>query len=246
MLMQIAASAAKTRGCLNTVLFGCLGLVCVVARAQNAHDADLFPVHHNASWTYDVTVGRQAVALTANMTHLHTVGDATELTLEWWAADGHRTQTEVYRVSAAEVARLTSGRDGECRYVPPFPVLKSPLINGRRWTWRGVLQFQRREVPAEAAFSTTGLVSVPTPSGAIQAMKVHCDLTLNLDGQQTTQTTDQWFAPGVGIVQQRMQSGSEIVEGRLTGYNLHRASVVSKPAAQGWNGPLLRMLPHHR
>jgi hypothetical protein len=251
MMMQNSASTGRfyyrLKSCLSCLPAIGIGLLGVSAHAQPGSEIDLFPVQRHAAWTYDVTMGRQAVALTAAMTRVRASGDASEVTLQWQGADGRRTQTEVYRVSATEVARVASGREGQCRYVPPFPVLRSPLVNGRRWTWKGVLQYQRRDVPAEAAFSASGPSSVNTPSGPVQAMKVHCDLTLSLDGQQRTETTDQWFAPGVGIVQQRMQNGAEVVEGRLTGFSLKRNSgpgpstgSSSRSSLPTWNG-----LPWH-
>ena len=213
------------------------------ARAQANRDSDLFPARRRNSWTFDVNAGQQATTLTATVARVRSGADGSEMIMEWLTSDGHKTQTEVYRLSAAGVDRLVSGKDGECRYSPPFPVVRYPLAAGRRWTWKGVMQFPRREVAGSAVLTAAAPSSVQTPAGAFQAVRVHCDLTLTMEGRAVTQPTDTWFAPGVGIVQQRIQSGTDIIDGRLTAYNL-RPERSDRPAARlsapAGNAPLTR------
>jgi hypothetical protein len=245
MSKQIAASG-KSRQILFLILLAIAGQAALAQTAQSGRDSDLFPARLNDAWTFDASGRRQSAAFTVNVTRVRRSGEAKEATLEWLAADGYRTQTEIYRISASEVARVATGQDGECRYSPPLPILRYPLANGRRWTWKGTLQFQHREVSGEAVMTASGPTTLQAPAGAFQAMRVHCDLILNVDGQSVSQPTDCWFAPGVGIVQQRMQSGDSMIEGRLAAYNLRRSRLGARPSAPASGLPGLHLMPKQR
>lgn len=185
---------------------------------------DYWPMKAGNSWTVESTGNGKATALVLTVVKsVRREGPAIEATIEY-AANGTVVQTEVYRTDAHGITRLHGGKGGADTPVPPFPVIKYPLIFGSTWTWQGTITTGGKTFQGTADFKVSGPVALDTLAGHFQTARIQVDLVvIDSSGAKAAFTNDYWFAPGVGMVQQQFMLGeTKLYSGAITSYQLQK------------------------
>jgi hypothetical protein len=190
-------------------------------RAGFAESAiDYWPMKPGNTWQLVISVGEKRVSQNVIVTKVTTIARGNEATLEY-SIDGKVNQTEVYRRTAAGLYRVKAGPGSGGTISPPFPQLIYPIAAGKKWKWKGFINTQGTSIPAESELTVSGPTTVKTPAGTFRAIKIHSELVVGAKGQmQANLPNDYWFAPNVGLVQQRLPAGAQTIEGTLQSYKL--------------------------
>ena len=84
--------------------------------------------------------------------------------------------------------------------------------------------------PGTAASRVSTIETIKTPAGSFAAYRVDTIITTTVQGQQIYLYAARWLAPGVGLVQQRIVAGSQVVQKQLTAFT---PGGGAKPVAAG-------------
>ncbi len=112
--------------------------------------------------------------------------------------------TEWYRQTASGLllGKRFSAEDGqEIPMVPPQKLLNSTLKAGESWDWKGQLG-----APVVMHIRVVGPAEVKVPAGTFHATRLNYDFTLESEGGVITVRQARWFAPGVGLVQNDVET----------------------------------------
>lgn len=196
--------------------------------------ADYFPLNLDDRWFYAESGG--AVS-SARVIGSQAVSGGTAMVVRTTDADG--TGTDLYLKAANGVTLLPAAdADPVTAALGPLQVLRLPLAAGDRWlladkTLAGVIDLdgdgQRETLAVRAEATVIGFEAVSTPAGDYtQVAHVRTVVTqqakLSGNGQTVTvtSTSDDWFAPDVGPVMNRLvtTSGAQTTttESRVTAW----------------------------
>jgi len=89
-------------------------------------------------------------------------------------------------------------------FTPPVPVLKPAMREGDGQTWHGIAQMGKSQYMGRAYHRIAPMETVRTPSGAYQAFRLDCLISLTTDQKRVDYPAVLWLAPKVGIVQRRL------------------------------------------
>jgi hypothetical protein len=211
---------------------------------------DYYPMKEGNTWTYAFIGGKQTlrakvVKATSDKNGLQATlewsvrqDDAQEWT---------KFQTEVYRATSEALLRLRVGPEEEGKLNPPLPVLRFPLKAGEKWTWKGKKTFRSQSAVFLYELQAQAEEEIKTPAGTFKAIRIHIedqteppqkkegafrptrlrtaaypqDASPEPPKAPLRPTNDYWFAPGVGMVQQRVrlpQAGVQEIQ--LTAYTV--------------------------
>jgi hypothetical protein len=189
------------------------------ARAQDA--ASYWPFKVGNTWTLNTKVNDKVLVAIIKVTKIVPAqGTQSDAYLEY-TIDGNVTQVEIYRFDDKGIARVGSGKDGSTRLDPPFTMIQYPPTDGSKWVWTGKISVGDNKFAATSNMSASGPETIKTAAGEFKAVKIHSDLTMTLpDGTSMALPNDYWFAPGVGLVQQRAVVNGMTIDGSLTSYKL--------------------------
>ncbi len=189
---------------------------------------NLFPIGKGSSWTFKGTAMGTPIEMTATVTSSVASGGTTAVKMNW-TTNGRSTQEETYLVSADSIQRARAGANGSSEVSPPVTVIKYPVSVGKSWSWAGKMKVQRPqgglEVPASATVKIAARENIKTPAGTFSAYRVDLSLSVEAAGKTQVIPNSYWFAPGVGLVRQRMslhgQNGQAVViEASVTKYSI--------------------------
>lgn len=95
-------------------------------------------------------------------------------------------------------------------FTPPQPIIRTPVREGAVLRWQGTLHDGHQNLPAVGYSRVSYVDRLPLPSGSQRnAYRVDTVFQLQTNGaQQVSYAMSRWFAPGVGLVQQRFQNGN--------------------------------------
>jgi hypothetical protein len=190
----------------------------VMLPAQTGQNADYWPMKAGNSWALAAKAGGQEIITTFKVDKVE--GDVATLS---YSANNRVVQIEKYRRTPKALLRIAGGANGSSTFTPPMPLMQLPLKSGQKWEWSGTIQLAPgSSVKGSSTFSVSGPVTVKTPAGTFQALKVHSDLTIEAQGQKQKFPNDYWFAAGVGLVQQYAELGPTPIDAKLTKYTVKR------------------------
>lgn len=184
--------------------------------------ASLFPVQPGARWLLDVRDSAERTARTEVLTQKRG-GSSDEIVLEArpttaTSESGPPTQRETYIVNKGGVFLRSVSNTVEFRLEPPLPLLRFPVDEGAYYNWTGRIITKGQAVPATGISRVSGREKFPYR--ADEVMAYHSDAVLSLvindasaKPQRMTIPMARWFAPNVGLVQQRMLR-TDVVRGR--------------------------------
>ena len=204
---------------------GGLSLVTMVvggsALAQQAPKsaADYWPFREGNTWTMAVTVGEKKMTQVITVTKVTTKDGKTRAELDY-KTDGRLAQREIYEVDASSLSRVAAGPNGANQLTPPVPVVQVPMTAGKKWNWKGEVAFGGQTFQASAQLSVSGPETVKTDAGSFPAMRVRMDLDVASGEQHIKVLNDYWFAPKVGLIQQKATVGGQVIEGVMSSYKL--------------------------
>ncbi|HEY0379505.1 MAG TPA: hypothetical protein VGC87_21485 [Pyrinomonadaceae bacterium] len=181
-----------------------------VAQKSAAPARDYFPLRAGDSWTYrndedesEFTVKVLGEERQADGTVVYQVEHLVGIRIHAWYA-----KTPGWVLMLREANPEQEGM--EVKHEPARKFLKSPLVAGAKWTWKGKGMTGQDILTIS---TVAGPEVVTTPAGRFRAMKVVSKVT---DGDAAvTRTT--WYAPGVGLVKTLTETptlryGSELVD----------------------------------
>jgi hypothetical protein len=178
-----------------------------------------WPLKLGATWTLQTKVGTDTLTQVATVTDVKRDGASTLATLDY-KSKGKSLNTEVYRVSASGISRISGGNNNSVMVNPPIPIIQYPLTAGKSWTWSGEIVTNGKEVKASSKFTVSGPEAIKTAAGSFKAMHVTSELVLDPSGQKIKMPNHYWFAAGVGLVRQTATIGPTEIAGELTSYKL--------------------------
>jgi hypothetical protein len=192
---------------LNTLL-GFLMLTGLIVCTKSAYTqtatsaADYWPMKKGNTWSMLVKIGTDIIKKQVwKITNVEKTNDATIATLEISSAT--ILQTEHFKVTSTQIESLELG-GGLYKLDTPLPIVKFPLTAGKTWSYKGTFtSLEEKPVKATATFTVSGPFQIKSPAGSFQAMCVHRELVFTGDKGSTHLPNDCWYAPGVGMVQQR-------------------------------------------
>ena len=188
----------------------------ITARAQDAA-ASYWPFKEGNTWTINTKIEDKTLIEILTVTKVTQQGTSSDATVEY-KIDDKVIQTEVYRSDDKGISRVSSGAG---ILNPPFPVVQYPMAADKKWKWTGTVNAGGKEFHGDSEISTSGPETLKLPAGEFKAIRVHSELTLTLeDGKKVAFPNDYWFAPGVGLVQQKAKLGNLDIFGELTSYKL--------------------------
>ena len=170
------------------------------AQKSEAPAPDYFPLRVGDSWTYRSTSGSTEHSL--------------KVLREEKQADG-TTRYEVEKLAGAKVLMSFSKAGGwvllhserypeheglEAKYEPAKQYLKSPLVAGAQWGWKGE-DYTKTELEEDNQVS--GPEDVTVAAGKFRAMKV----VTKVAGATAPLTRTNWYADGVGLIKSMSESG---------------------------------------
>lgn len=195
-----------------------LAFACSHAGAQAS--ADYWPMKLGSTWKVSITAGDKKSSESVSVTKVKSINGEHEATIEY-SLGGNVVMVEVYRRTASGLFRLKAGSGGAGAISPPFPQLLYPLKSGKKWSWKGSIDVAGTKIPAESVLTVDGPTAVKTPAGTFRALHIHSELVITVQGQPPRNVpNDYWFADGVGMVKQRLPTGSQVIEGVLESYKL--------------------------
>ena len=195
----------------------------------------LFPHGAGDTWEMDVTAGLDRFRLRLTVSEVSAEEGVTLFTVRT-DRDGKAVQSERYRIDRSGVVRTACGPDGAETIEPPMPMLKLPFAVGKTWSWAGATVGAGGPEPAKATFELSGPERVKSGVGDHQAYVVTQRFTLGGPGGIETLTNTQWLAPGLGLVRQVMDDGSQRVVSELVGCRvggLARGTLAEAPRPPG-------------
>ncbi len=201
----------------------------LLVRGKSEPAADYHPLSDGAWWAYSVEgaafdslVARVSAAedQSGNPGHLYIMEVLLPETDQIW----HRA---IYRVDDAGVMveELAWEEDGE-EYVQAEPgyMLKTPLTEGRTWSWESGFVDSRGEVHdllLRAEFTVEGREDVEVPAGTFEdCLKVVRDNRYRRQDEWYRVRQVLWYAPGVGLVlEEHFANGQLLGRCLLTDWN---------------------------
>jgi hypothetical protein len=140
---------------------------------------------------------------------------------------GSTVLKEGYRVTPEGILRVKGGAAGDEPVEPPLPVLVPPFETGQTWKWEGAVISQAGTVftTCRAEFKVGPDEKVQVGSETLTARRVDQVFTFKTDTGEQSITESQWFAKGVGVVQQIDKDGDKVTTAKLVKYT----PVVGQP-----------------
>jgi hypothetical protein len=181
---------------------GVAALVSAVSGSR-AHAQNLFPTKVGSSWQFRGSAGPQPLNMRAEIVSAPVSGGRTTVTLQWKMGQ-QPVQDEIYYVTPKEVARAASGIGGANRINPPVPIIRYPMSVGKKWNWNGTFTGQGMNGKGTATLKVAAREKVKAGGKTLDAYRVDMDLTVSAAGQSIRMPNSYWFAPGVGLVRQKM------------------------------------------
>jgi hypothetical protein len=190
------------------------------APAASAAADNYWPMTLGSNWEMDIDVNGKSMKQVLTVTKATKTDTGSEATVQYKIA-GSVVTTEVYRTDAKGVYRVAGGKDGTNSITPPFNFIQYPLVPGNKWSWKGKIFFNGKNFDASANVTSSGPDKLSLLAGEFQAIRVHVDLSvIDEQGNKFPLQNDYWFAPGVGIVQQKAILGDKVINGTLSSYEL--------------------------
>jgi hypothetical protein len=215
-------------------------------------ESDYFPLRPGWTWEYRVTTDIQSVGQEVSKI---LVNDRPKTDLDGknvvprLAQDG---RVYYYAALPEGVALVASREDSETSPTPPGEfVLKYPLEKGAAWRVASHTHLLRRQeitqrgvknvpviVPIDLTYTVEALDdAVTVPAGTFRrCLRLHAEGTTRFDmGERIgpvilTVKSDEWFAPGVGLVKM-MRAEDSIPESPVSGTMVRELTRLDKP---GW------------
>ncbi|MDX1933059.1 MAG: hypothetical protein SFU56_10680 [Capsulimonadales bacterium] len=132
--------------------------------------------------------------------------------------NGKPFRAEIFDVSSEQVRQVAAGLGDRVTMVPPLPLMRLPVREGAEQDWIGVLQFRKVRTPGTAYSRVSAQEIVKTPAGEFGAWRVETVIRTTIEGKPFAFPMTRWFAPGVGMVRQRLYVGNILVEKELVRY----------------------------
>jgi hypothetical protein len=134
-----------------------------------------------------------------------------------WTMNGKPVQDEVYHVTPSSVSRAKSGPNASNVISPPLPVIQNPMKVGKAWKWRGTIKLPNgMTMPAQANLTVAKRETVKSAAGTFSAFRVDMGLLITVQNQSAQIPNSYWFAPGAGLVRQRVTLGQMVVDAAVT------------------------------
>ena len=190
----------------------CAAMTALSMQAATAQSQDLWPMKKGAKWVLQSTAisptngsvksAEQSVKVLSSK---HSKA-GTMATLEY-SINGKVSQVERYITTPTGVFRSAGGKDGNASISPILPIIKYPATTGAKWSWAGTIAVGKGKLNMTQESTVVGVEKVKTPSGTYQAVHIRAVLASTASGRRDTFVNDLWFAPGVGMVQQKAVMG---------------------------------------
>ena len=170
---------------------------------QARADENLFPAKLGSVWTFKGNAGAVNVAMDATIASSKTDGKKTTVVMRW-TKEGAPVQDETYVITSESVSRSRVGAYGNIKMDPPFPIIQYPVKINKIWKWSGTVITPAGSNKAAAIIKVISKENIKTHAGMYSAFRIESMVTFNIKGQSVKVPNIYWFAPDVGMVQQRM------------------------------------------
>lgn len=161
----------------------------------------LYPRESGATWVLRETVGDEVHKIV-----IRCLGEKKQegqsLFFYEIERDGQAALTEGYTQDAKGIHRTSAGQEGGGTIDPPMTMLALPLQPGLVRQWSGSISEGTASSVAEATLKLSGPEPVTTPAGSYRAYRLDQEFNLGEKGVGGKVSTQQWLAPGVGLVRQ--------------------------------------------
>ena len=189
-------------------------------------DGPLFPVTSNNQWTWTVVTHRRSRVGTSIRDEVikqeteqvvQLDGGAGKVILET-RKNGKPFRQEVFAVTGATLLLDAAGLGEKVTMQPPLPLLTLPPTEGQSMSWTGLLRYQNVSVPGTAYSRVSGKDKVETGAGTFGAWRVETMIGTTVQGQQVSFPMTRWFAPGKGMVRQKLYIGALTIDKTLMAF----------------------------
>jgi len=197
-----------------------LSLILAVTLASAAPAADYFPLTPGNQWSYTMSTGMQMTVAVTGVAPVRGVRCAiVETTMGW------QSSREYMALEANGLKTYKSeGQGQQFVHDPPVTRIKLPFQEGQTWT----STMSQMGMSLTTTYQAVGTQQVQTPAGTYDCIVIRS--TAALPGQPPM-ISNSYYADGVGLVYQSVQSGVQQMVAMLA------ASQV-KPAAKPRQAPL--------
>lgn len=192
-----------------------------VLSCSHHKETGFWPMNVGSSWTFAGKMGDQQFGQTYSVSDRQPEGNGEHISVTD-TVDGKVLDIECYQKNANGLYRAGSDLRPSDGSEVPFLLLPAGIKPGQTWNWQGDVTKQGKKAKAVQKLTAVGIETVQTPSGRYQAIHIHSDLAVTLNGAKLHFPNDYWFAEGVGPVKLSAEvPGSEKLEETLTRYTLN-------------------------
>lgn len=187
-----------------------------------------FPMKKGFTWNYHTTVHntktKTELAVLDNakkISHSDTKPDGSILLEITESKYGVSMSSEIYTYKNGVVSLISLPNPIATSTLSiPRPYLKANMMIGTSWIWKGKIVNKVYPSPPITEITTT-LISeedVTVPAGIFHAIHIKRKTVTLSDGFPPT-TSDEWYAPGIGVVQEKQAIGDIISDSSLVSYS---------------------------
>ena len=137
--------------------------------------------------------------------------------------NGAALREDVFSAGTHDLSLVAAGSKNDImRMTPPIPLFSYSPVEGATETWSGILHYRNTSSSGNGLSRVSGRERVTTPAGTFDAYRIDSILLTTVGGQMVNFPSTRWFAPGVGVVKQRMMSGARVLTKELSEYHLSK------------------------
>jgi hypothetical protein len=186
-------------------------------KAKATAAPDYFPLRVGDSWKYRSTVS-DAEAIVKVVSAEKQADGTMRYLLEKVAGakiDNWYSKTDGWVLMHREAYPEHEGL--EMKYEPAKPYLKTPLVAGATWNWKGKSTTQNE---MSESYQVIGLEMVEVPAGKFRAMKI----VGKVSEAAALMTKTYWYVNGVGLVKYTTEAGPTKYGFELIDYSFKKAT----------------------
>jgi hypothetical protein len=171
----------------------------IAAQKAKAPAPDYFPLRVGDSWKYRSTVSDAEVTVKVVSVEKQSDGTMRYLLEKVAGVKIHDWYSKTNEWVLMHRETYPEHEGMEVKYEPAKQYLKSPLVAGATWNWKGKSITQN---DVQESNQVIGLEMVEVPAGKFRAMKIVSQVS---EGASLTKTY--WYVEGVGLVKYTTESG---------------------------------------
>jgi DUF3108-like len=182
------------------------------AQKSKAPVLDYFPLRVGDSWTYRSASGDTEYSVKVLNEEKQADGTIRYLVEKVAGAKVHTLFSKASGWVLMHAERYPEHEGLEAKYEPARQYLKTPLVAGSQWSWKGE-DYTKTELKEDN--QVVGRENVTVPAGKFRAMKV----VTKVAGGATPMTRTYWYADGIGLVKSTTKAGQTKYGWELADYS---------------------------